>query len=83
MRIGITAFLSDRSMRPDQFAREALIDMAAYEDFVAAERFDARSVRAFGARQCLAPGIVVGRLRHDGYVGRSALGYLRHSIDWG
>jgi addiction module HigA family antidote len=69
--------------RADEFARDALIERAAYEMFIAANRFDASAVKAFARDQSIAPGIVVGRLRRDGYVGPNALPFLIRTFDWG
>lgn len=52
----------------DRFAGEHLIPPDLYHSFVAKGALDAGVIRAFAARLGVAPGIVVGRLQHDGHL---------------
>jgi HTH-type transcriptional regulator / antitoxin HigA len=63
----------EREAEADAFARDALIAPRDYERFLRRNDFLAPSVRSFAAAVGVAPGIVVGRLQHDGH--------LRH--EWG
>lgn len=63
----------------DQFARDFLIPPAAYADFLriaGAPVISSESVRAFAHQIGIAPGIVVGRLQHDGVIPFSRLNTL-------
>ena len=52
----------------DDFARKTLIPQADFEGFVAAGNFSTGQVAAFADRVGIAPGIVVGRLQHEGVI---------------
>jgi HTH-type transcriptional regulator / antitoxin HigA len=59
---------AEAEARADAFARNVLLEPAAFQAFVARGAFDATAVRAFAEEQSVAPGIVVGRLQHDGLI---------------
>ncbi len=60
----------------DAFARDILIPFGDWTEFVAAQRFRASSVTDFASKQGIHPGIVVGRLQHDGQIRRDWLNDL-------
>lgn len=66
----------------DQFARDVLVDRAAYEEFVSRGIYDAKTIRAFAKGQHVAAGVVVGRLQHDRHLSPSGLQYLKRTFDW-
>jgi HTH-type transcriptional regulator / antitoxin HigA len=67
----------------DAFARDQLISPEAYREFIAAHPRPTRAaVRTFALRQGIAPGIVVGRLHHEGRLFQSAFNDLRVRYDW-
>jgi hypothetical protein len=52
----------------DRFARDSLLDPAALRAFVESADFSAAAVKKFAMQEGVAPGIVVGRLQHDGLI---------------
>ena len=54
----------------DTFSQNTLIPKAEYDDFVMMcnRNFTAEAIRGFAAKINVLPGIVVGRLQHDGYL---------------
>jgi HTH-type transcriptional regulator/antitoxin HigA len=72
----------DRESAADRRARDLLIERAAYDNFVTEAKFDARSIRDFAAGQGIAPGILLGRLQHDGHVPHSHLNDLKKRLNW-
>lgn len=66
----------------DEFARETLIPRSAYADFVDTGDLSATAVRSFAALVGVSPGIVVGRLQHEGRVGMNALNFLKRRVVW-
>jgi addiction module HigA family antidote len=68
--------------RANEFARNALLEAEAYEQFVAQGAFDAKSVATFAKIQRVAAGIVVGRLQHERRIAQGRLGYLKRRLDW-
>ena len=54
----------------DTFSQNTLIPKAEYDEFLMINRrsFTAEAIRSFAARINVLPGIVVGRLQHDGYL---------------
>lgn len=63
----------------NQFAAEQLIPRAHYDKFRAFAPTPAR-IRAFAREIGIAPGIVVGRLQHDGAIPYSAFNSLREQL---
>lgn len=55
----------------DDFAQNTLLPKSAYDYFVKhnSGRFTSSLVKEFADSQNIAPGIVVGRLQHDGFIG--------------
>lgn len=67
----------------DAFAANFLIPEDEYEAFVREEDFSFAAVRSFAERQGIAPGIVVGRLEHDGHLPwETRLNTLKRSLQW-
>lgn len=67
----------EKEREANQFARDWLILPSAYAPFVASGVFTEASVSAFAKRIGVHPGIVVGRLQHDGRLHHSWLNGLR------
>ncbi|MCK5242180.1 HigA family addiction module antidote protein [bacterium] len=53
--------------KADDFAAETLIKEDEYQEFVDNNKLTEDEIRQFAVKLGIAPGIVVGRLRHDGY----------------
>ncbi len=71
-----------KELDADAFSREWLIPEAKYKLF---KRLRARSCAAasrFAYELGIAPGIVVGRLQHDGILARTECNELKKKIDW-
>jgi plasmid maintenance system antidote protein VapI/Zn-dependent peptidase ImmA (M78 family) len=72
-----------KEQEADDFAANFLIPEDDYEAFVEAEDFSFASVRSFAETQGIAPGIVVGRLQHDGNLPwETRLNGLKQSLRW-
>jgi addiction module HigA family antidote len=69
----------------NKFAGDFLIPTNEFETFVSEARgsFTAARVRSFADRIEIDPGIVVGRLQHEGLVGFDQLDNLRIRLIWG
>jgi HTH-type transcriptional regulator/antitoxin HigA len=66
----------------DRFAGEVLVPPAVYEEFVSHGHLTSLAVRAFSERIGVAPGVVVGRLQHDGWIGHHQLNELREQYQF-
>lgn len=67
----------------DRFAEDTLIPPDAWAQFVEAGSWDSATVQRFASEIDVAPGIVVGRLQHDGIVGwSSTLNRLKVRFNW-
>ena len=67
----------------NRWAAGFLIPHRTWQRFVAAGRFDARRIREFAEEEGLPPGIVVGRLQHEGIVPwSSGLNSLKVKLEW-
>lgn len=67
----------------DHWAAGFLIPHRTWHSFVVAGTFDARRIREFAEKQEIPPGIVVGRLQHEGVVPwQSGLNSLKVKLEW-
>ncbi len=73
---------SGDELQADQFARETLIPSTAFEAFVKRADFGVEAVRVFARELDIAPGLIVGRLQRDAYVGPASLDYLKQRYVW-
>jgi addiction module HigA family antidote len=73
---------TSKELEADAFAAHTLVPEAEYATWASRERFSAVAVREFARRIGAAPGIVVGRLQHDGKIPYSDLNGLRRRLKW-
>ncbi len=73
---------SKQESQADQFAADCLIPEAEYRSFVENNAFSRKNVLEFANDLGIAPGIVVGRLQHDGFVPRKNLNGLKLRFEW-
>lgn len=73
---------SDVENEANQFASDFLIPPVAFERFCAAGDFSSSAIKKFAVKIGVAPGIVVGRLQHDGCVHYAMHNGLREPLDW-
>ena len=66
----------------NEWASNFLVPTRYWERFVASSRFSDDSVRQFAADQGIAPGIVVGRLQHEGHLPWNRLNHLKMRLEW-
>jgi len=71
-----------REDEADAFARDSLLAAADYAVFAANGDYSASSVRGFATEMGVAPGIVVGRLQHEGRLDHAWLNDLRDRYQW-
>ncbi|MBB5324871.1 addiction module HigA family antidote [Anoxybacillus tepidamans] len=73
----------DLEEEANQFAANFLISPSKYKKFIEANDFSTQSICSFADELQIAPGIVVGRLQHDGIIPfRSILNKLKISYRW-
>ncbi len=65
----------------DRFATDTLIPPEAFSAFVAEKRFHAEDICRFADEVGIAPGVVVGRLQHDGCLKHSWRNELRERLE--
>ncbi len=73
----------EKELEADNFARDFLIPETEYKKF---RRLGSRSCAAisrFAHELGIAPGIVVGRLQHDGVLARTNCNHLKKRLGWG
>ncbi len=61
----------------DLFARNHLVAPEQWERYARSQRFDTGSINRFSKQVGVAPGIVVGRLQHEGHLEQSWMNELR------
>ena len=64
------------------WARNALLSRKEFDVFKQEGKYTEQSICSFAATQGIAPGIVVGRLQHDGLIGGGTLNRLKKEIDF-
>lgn len=84
--------LSDRVVDPEmqsyeteanQFARDSLIPPSALGEFIRKKIFTNDAIHDFSEAIGIGPGIVVGRLQHDGILARHQGNALKQTLGWG
>lgn len=73
---------SEEESEADAFAQEWLIPEARYRVFRRLGAFTCAAVGRFAFELGIAPGIVVGRLQHDGHLERTQCNNLKKKVDW-
>ena len=73
---------NDLEQQANRFACDILIPPAAYARFLDSGDFSSHGVKQFAQKHGVAPGIVVGRLQHDGHVEYSAHHALKERLEW-
>jgi HTH-type transcriptional regulator / antitoxin HigA len=73
---------SARELEADAFARDTLIPATDYAQVVAANDFMPAAITAFARSVGIAPGVVVGRLQHDGHLRHEWCNDLRVRYRW-
>ena len=71
---------TESEKQANQFAANILIPKNDYQSFVSIGTFNRRTVVGFSIDINIAPGIVVGRLQHDGYIGYDRLNGLKRKF---
>lgn len=66
----------------NNWAENFLIPQPAWQPFIDAREFDSLHVQRFAAEQGIAPGIVVGRLQHEGKIEWAHLNELKVRTKW-
>jgi HTH-type transcriptional regulator/antitoxin HigA len=74
--------LQEQEKEADEFAADTLIPRAKYDAFVRKGRFYREDIMSFVDAIGVAPGMVVGRLQHDGHLQRSWHNDLRVRYEW-
>lgn len=64
----------------DNFAREFLIPIDSFNDFISKSIFTEESIKIFAAQINIHPSIIVGRLQNDKYIERHELNHLKENI---
>ena len=66
----------------DDFATQQLIDKTAYSRFIREQNFSRYSIIRFAEQNGVLPGILVGRLHHDGVLPNSQFNDIRTQYCW-
>jgi hypothetical protein len=74
---GESASRDPREAEADSFAQEHLIPSDEYERFCANQDFSVAAIRRFAGKIGIAPGIVAGRLQHEGKIPFSRANQLK------
>jgi addiction module HigA family antidote len=72
----------DMEEEADQFARDFLIPPDKYNDFISKGDFNYLTVKSFAKAISVGPGIVVGRLQHEGLIKYNELSAFKPRLCW-
>ena len=72
----------DLERNADAFSANKLVVPSEYSAFIQEECFDKNSITAFARRINIHPGIVVGRLQHDGHIRYNMQNGLKEKMIW-
>jgi len=73
---------NQKEIDADAFAQKTLIPSAPYGVFVRRQDYSAAAIEVFAETIQVDPGIVLGRLKHDGYVEFAQLSYMHSKLMW-
>ena len=73
---------ADKEQEADDFSANWLIPAEAYQPFVEQSEFTQAAIRALAAQIGIAPGLVVGRLQHDGELPATSCNELKRDLVW-
>jgi HTH-type transcriptional regulator / antitoxin HigA len=74
--------MAEYEQEANKFAADTLIPPAALNEFVGRQTFTNESIHDFAESIGIGPGIVVGRLQHDGVLKRHQGIKLKQKLDW-
>jgi HTH-type transcriptional regulator / antitoxin HigA len=73
----------ERELEADAFAQELLIPQTEYRKFRRLRSRSCAAISRFAYELGIAPGIVVGRMQHDGVLARTDCNHLKKPVGWG
>ena len=73
---------TEQESEANEWASNLLIPKAAWKQITQVSPLSAKVVKEFAKEQGIAPGIVVGRLQHEGVIDWSRLNNLRVRLEW-
>ncbi|MFA4947625.1 MAG: ImmA/IrrE family metallo-endopeptidase [Candidatus Krumholzibacteriia bacterium] len=74
--------LGEQEKEANEWAANFLIPASEYRHFVSVGGFSKAEIRAFAAQLGISPGIVVGRLQHDGVLDFANCNDLKRRLKW-
>ena len=77
----IDTWTDAEEVRANEFASNILIPRQTYADFIEKRIFSHKSVRSLSQQLGVAPGIVVGRLQHEGCISWRLLNSLKREFE--
>ena len=79
--IDVGSNVNDKETKANKWASDFLVSPTDWRSFVASNQFTVSTIRSFCSAEGIAPGIVVGRLQHEKYLGWNELNHLKFKID--
>ncbi len=73
---------NEKEQEADRFAADWLISPGEWQRIAGRQRYSKQEISAFAAEVGVAPGIVVGRLQHEGYLPHSHCNGLKRQLQW-
>ena len=73
---------ADLETEANEWASHFLVPRSDWRQFVDEGEYTSLEIRHFADEQGIAPGIVVGRLQHEGYLPWSRLNNLKMRLEW-
>ena len=72
----------EMELEADNYSRNMILDDNIYKDFVEENNYTKERIIKFAKENDIHPGIVVGRLQHDGKLGWNMMGELKQRYRW-
>ena len=72
----------EKEREADRYAAECLIPSREYRAYLLGLDFSDQAIHNFATKLGIDPGIIVGRLQHDGHIKYSELNYMRTKFVW-
>jgi len=72
----------EMELEADNYSRNIILDEKIYLQFLNAKDYSKENIKRFAANNNIHPGIVVGRLQHDGKLGWNMYDELKQRYRW-
>lgn len=75
-------YIDSRELEADRFAADVLIPPKMWKEFIRTGLLSKKAIKSFAEKINISPGIIVGRLQHDGILPFTHCNLLKRKLKW-